>query len=322
LGGTKQRHFPFFPEHWKGDVALRMCSSGARGLWIDMMCEMHSAEPYGHLVTPTGVPIATAEQIAKITGEAATDVKKWLIELESAQVFSRTEDSVIFSRRMVRDRQSRDEWVTRQRQSRDNRVTCEVCHADVTGESHECHGDVTPESRESHASKGKGKGKRSRSVSNETVSGPKKIAVVPGPTFDALEPDVVTFLALVAAENKSGKIAETREATLRRELFEWLDSVGRDRFAYGLREAIKHGKAGVGYAKKCGLSYSPADDFDARFLRGDAPSPARTIRGYVAIEGRNGEFRHWSGPKGSEPIGYTDTRPVVGIVVDDAEDAA
>jgi hypothetical protein len=27
-----------------------MCSIGARGLWMEMMCIMHEGEPYGHLL--------------------------------------------------------------------------------------------------------------------------------------------------------------------------------------------------------------------------------------------------------------------------------
>ena len=40
----------FYPSDWRADPALRMCSLGARGLWAEMMCIMHEAEPYGCLL--------------------------------------------------------------------------------------------------------------------------------------------------------------------------------------------------------------------------------------------------------------------------------
>ncbi len=77
----------------------------ARGLWIEMMCLMHDAAPYGHL-TALGRPM-TAEAVARLVGEGVGPVKKWLAELEANEVFSRNDDGVIFSRRMVRDEEVR-----------------------------------------------------------------------------------------------------------------------------------------------------------------------------------------------------------------------
>ena len=91
----------FYPADWR-DARLRRCSLSARGLWIDLMTYMHEAEPYGHLLI-AGENLSTSNlalQLARPAGE----VKKALSELEAHGVFSRTDDGVIYSRRMVRDK--------------------------------------------------------------------------------------------------------------------------------------------------------------------------------------------------------------------------
>lgn len=103
----KRPSFQFYPGDWQHDPALRACSVGARGLWIEMICIMHQAEPYGHLVlNHRPVEILT---LAQIVGASHKEVSKWLAELEGAGVFSRTEDiGVIYSRRMLRDEEIRE----------------------------------------------------------------------------------------------------------------------------------------------------------------------------------------------------------------------
>lgn len=108
--------FQFYPSDWRTDPALRMCSLAARGLWWEMCCVMHTCEPYGHL-TAAGKAVE-AEELARIVGESAKDVRRWLGELERHRIFSRTDDGIIYSRRMVRDEQERDNWRDRQGKSR------------------------------------------------------------------------------------------------------------------------------------------------------------------------------------------------------------
>lgn len=98
----KQPWFKFFPANWRGNPELRLCSIGARGLWMEMLCLMHEAEPYGHLVN-NGFPVSN-KQLAALAGISLTDVMKFMCEMESAGVYSRTEDKVIYSRKMVRDK--------------------------------------------------------------------------------------------------------------------------------------------------------------------------------------------------------------------------
>jgi hypothetical protein len=98
----KQPWFKFYPSDWSGDRKLHMCSIGARGLWIEMVCVMHEADPYGYLITD-GKPV-TNRQIASLAGISLAECGRYLMELESAGVYSRAENKTIYSRRMVRDK--------------------------------------------------------------------------------------------------------------------------------------------------------------------------------------------------------------------------
>lgn len=91
----------FYPADWRSDPGLRLCSFAARGLWVDLLSLMHEGNPYGHLLLNGKKP--DAKQIASLLSAQTKDVARLLTQLESAAVFSRTDDGVIFSRRMVRD---------------------------------------------------------------------------------------------------------------------------------------------------------------------------------------------------------------------------
>lgn len=114
----KRPSFQFYPADWRNDPALRMCSLAARGLWWEMLCVMHTCEPYGHLVA--AAKAIEPEELGRIVGESAKDVRRWLAELERHAIFSRTEDGTIFSRRMIRDEKEREAWRDRQAKSRAN----------------------------------------------------------------------------------------------------------------------------------------------------------------------------------------------------------
>ncbi len=103
---SKRPAFQFYPGDWRTDAGLRLCSIGARGLWIEMMTLMHEGEPYGHL-TVQSRPIG-AEMLARLCGESASTVKRLLKELEANEVYSVTAGGVLFSRRMVRDEDARE----------------------------------------------------------------------------------------------------------------------------------------------------------------------------------------------------------------------
>lgn len=91
---------------WRRDTALQSCSLTARGLWHEMNCLMHDCEPYGHLTV--GNASMQPAQLARLVGVTSRECAALLDELEAAGVFSRTDDGVIFSRRMVRDEDLRN----------------------------------------------------------------------------------------------------------------------------------------------------------------------------------------------------------------------
>lgn len=93
--------FKFYPSDWRSDPRLRMCSLAARGLWIEMIALMHEATPYGHLLIGNLSP--TDAQLAVLAGASSDSIPELLSELESAGVFSRTREGVIYSRKMTRD---------------------------------------------------------------------------------------------------------------------------------------------------------------------------------------------------------------------------
>lgn len=101
----KRPAFQFYPADWRNDAGLKLCSLSARGLWIEMICIMHAAEPYGHLCA-AGRPLDTRD-LSKLVGESERDVKKWLDELVRNNVCS-SEEGDIISRRMVRDESLRE----------------------------------------------------------------------------------------------------------------------------------------------------------------------------------------------------------------------
>lgn len=91
----------FYPADWRADPALRMCSLAARGLWMEMLSIMHEAAPRGSLLI-NGKNVGS-KQLASLCGAAPREIVALLTELETAGVFSRTDDGTIFSRRMKRD---------------------------------------------------------------------------------------------------------------------------------------------------------------------------------------------------------------------------
>ena len=95
---------PFVKWHgrdWLGDPLLRMVSPEVRGVWIDLLCAMMNAEPYGHLAV-NGNPM-TDEQAARLIGIDIGTYKGILSEIEGSGISSRNDDGLLFSRRLVRD---------------------------------------------------------------------------------------------------------------------------------------------------------------------------------------------------------------------------
>lgn len=95
----KKSPMKFDTADWRSDTQLRVCSLAARGLWMEMLCLMHEATPYGHLLVKDKSP--TDAQLAMQACTPTEQIPILLGELESAGVFSRSSKGVIFSRRLV-----------------------------------------------------------------------------------------------------------------------------------------------------------------------------------------------------------------------------
>lgn len=104
---SARRWSKFWWQDWQRDPALRMCSLAARGAWIEMLCLMADADPVGHLLVNGRAP--SMRQLSAVLGCSEKEAKKLVDELEENGVFSRLEDGVIYSRRMVRDKAISDE---------------------------------------------------------------------------------------------------------------------------------------------------------------------------------------------------------------------
>lgn len=113
----------FYTRDWLTDLALKPCSLAARGLWIEMICHMHQSPRYGYLQHRNGSPITT-DQLARMTGCSVDEVADLLQELDSTGVYSRTDDGVIFCRRMVRDETERSKTRSRVMKHREKNGQC------------------------------------------------------------------------------------------------------------------------------------------------------------------------------------------------------
>ena len=102
----KRPSFQFYPSDWLRDTALRSCSNGARGLWIDMICYMHEGNPYGHL--KVGDKVILPSNLARMVGLTIEETEGYLAELKEAGVYDLDPDGTIVSRRMIRDENLRN----------------------------------------------------------------------------------------------------------------------------------------------------------------------------------------------------------------------
>jgi hypothetical protein len=102
----KRPAFQFYPADWLRDTALRSCSAGARGLWMDMICFMHEGNPYGFLKVKQKVILPT--NLARMCGLTLQETEGYLSELHDAGVYDVDQAECIYSRRMIRDEEVRN----------------------------------------------------------------------------------------------------------------------------------------------------------------------------------------------------------------------
>jgi len=100
----------FYPRDWRGDQALRAVPLSARGLWMECLCIMHEARPYGHLLL-NGEPLG-GDALARMTGASVDEVRDNMALLRQAGVLSMTRNGVVFSRRMTKDEARRKKGKT------------------------------------------------------------------------------------------------------------------------------------------------------------------------------------------------------------------
>jgi hypothetical protein len=110
--------FQFYPDDWMSDAELSSCSISAQGLWIYMLCIMHKSPRQGYLLLANGEKFAD-ERLMRCRNIPESEFGVYMIELESAGVFSRTPEGIIFSRRMSRDACERKKYRNWQRAHRD-----------------------------------------------------------------------------------------------------------------------------------------------------------------------------------------------------------
>lgn len=102
----KRPAFQFYPADWRKDVELQSCSMAAQGLWINAMCIAHECEPYGHLTINSKA--MTPAQLGRQVGLPSRECETLLAELLDAGVARKTDEGVIYSKRMVNDERLRN----------------------------------------------------------------------------------------------------------------------------------------------------------------------------------------------------------------------
>ncbi|HSZ03541.1 MAG TPA: hypothetical protein VK788_28855 [Terriglobales bacterium] len=116
--------FMFYPGDWQKDPCLRRCSKAAKGVWMDMLCLLFECPVRGVFVDSSGKPWSDEEIAEAIGGDIGTNLGH-IAELVSKGVAQRDTRGAIFSRRMVRDEQTRRSATERKRKERSShtRVT-------------------------------------------------------------------------------------------------------------------------------------------------------------------------------------------------------
>jgi hypothetical protein len=107
---VKQPSFQFYPGDWLKDAELRVCSHFARGLLVDLLCIMFEAKHRGRLCRPDGETPWTDEQIVDTSaGGSREDKLAALAELEANGVLKRDSSGILYSARLIRDEEIREE---------------------------------------------------------------------------------------------------------------------------------------------------------------------------------------------------------------------
>jgi hypothetical protein len=112
----KLPYFQFYPGDWMKDPALSICSAGARGVWMDVLCLMFESPKRGFLITNSRP--WTLEQIAVAVRGDWQENLVYLKELVHNSVMAQATKGhkfrgvmgAFYSRRIVADEGRREAW--------------------------------------------------------------------------------------------------------------------------------------------------------------------------------------------------------------------
>jgi len=105
---TDQPYLPLYVDDWMNNNKLKICSPGAHGLMISIMCLMHKSENYGIILLKQKFKQSIkqeenfASQIAKLTSFDLLDTTKYFAELIDEKVL-RIDGETLVCDRMVKD---------------------------------------------------------------------------------------------------------------------------------------------------------------------------------------------------------------------------
>lgn len=105
---TDQPYLPLYVDDWMNNTKLKMCSPGAHGLMISIMCLMHKSESYGVILLKQKFKQTNkqsynfASQIARLSSFDLLEIEKYFYELLDEKVLKIDGDSLVCSR-MVKD---------------------------------------------------------------------------------------------------------------------------------------------------------------------------------------------------------------------------
>ena len=109
MADSKKRDLPYMPFYvgdWLKCPEVRALPPDYRGLWFDLLCYMWESTERGVMVNPHGRPYTDSE-IIRMVGLDNQNSGNWLTTLLTEGVCYRRDDGAVFSKRMVRDEQTR-----------------------------------------------------------------------------------------------------------------------------------------------------------------------------------------------------------------------
>ena len=102
---TKAPSFQFYPKDWLNDEGLELCSWATRGVWIHLICKMHSSNSYGTLCV-NGHNLTVSEIKGLLVISTKVFNKCWG-ELIKRGVIRQDENGMFYNKRLVGDHELR-----------------------------------------------------------------------------------------------------------------------------------------------------------------------------------------------------------------------